>query len=610
MVGHVSSSPRPNIVLILSDEERAPPVYEAGLEQWRRENLPAQQRLADNGMSFSRHYTVTSACVPSRTSFYTGVYPSQHGNTSTYGDPVKDVHYPRCTLPAGTLPTMGDYFEAAGYETRYIGKWHISHEDLHKANGEVERDPGAYTAVDPLAKFGFHGWTGPEPHGIEKENSGCARDADYASDAEKYLSERSTGETPFLLAINFVNPHDISAATSEATYLWGLQRIEELASIQSVPAPPKDNLSTKPSIHAAWLNQYSKVFSSPFFPMRYHNEDWYAFRRRLYLALLARMDKQLGRVLDAIDQAPFAGNTLIVYTTDHGEMLGAHGGLCQKWYTAYDEALRIPWILSGACIQSCRKPGLKVDDLVTGSLDILPTLLGFTGSDILALAEHLRGTGRFKSVPALAGSDWSAWVRMLESPPRLLESGLYIELDDHISSAAWQVHPSIKKLADLGLANGPFRTLFHSISRRFAYDTVDAPAQGQAVVASAPNVHGLWKLVRWWDDPAQWTSPGVQNLYVTREGSGRGKVVTRTEPYPDEWELYNLTEDPQELKNVATSADKVFKYLQQKLRSLADQHRSQLINPFVTNVVEQSKFLWSPREAPPGPSMAKLVSRL
>jgi len=124
---------RPNILWIMTDEERFPPAYESeSVRRWRHEQLPARQRLIESGTSFERHYTASSACVPSRTTLFTGQLPTLHGNADTDGtaksaeDPA--IHW----LEPYTVPTLGDWFRAGGYQTHYRGKWHITHQDIRR----------------------------------------------------------------------------------------------------------------------------------------------------------------------------------------------------------------------------------------------------------------------------------------------------------------------------------------------------------------------------------------------------------------------------------------------------------------------------------------------
>ncbi len=106
---------RPNILLMMVDEMRYPPVYEAeGAKQFRQQYLLTQNALREHGVEFHRHYSAASACAPSRASLFTGHYPSLHGVTNTTGA-AKEANDPDVFwLDPASVPTMGDYFRAGG----------------------------------------------------------------------------------------------------------------------------------------------------------------------------------------------------------------------------------------------------------------------------------------------------------------------------------------------------------------------------------------------------------------------------------------------------------------------------------------------------------------
>lgn len=122
---------RPNVLLIMTDQERYPPPYEfEALAGFRREHLPARTSLQDDGVSFHRHYVGSTACLPSRTTLFTGHYPSLHGGVQTDGLAKAATDPAMSWLDPETVPTLGDWFRAGGYRSHYRGKWHISHADL------------------------------------------------------------------------------------------------------------------------------------------------------------------------------------------------------------------------------------------------------------------------------------------------------------------------------------------------------------------------------------------------------------------------------------------------------------------------------------------------
>lgn len=122
---------RPDIIIVMTDEERAVPPYEsAEVLAWRQRSLTGRRWFDEHGISFTRHYTGSLACVPSRPTIFTGQYPDLHGVTQTDGIGKRFDDSRLRWLRAGEVPTLGNWFRAAGYDTHYDGKWHISHADL------------------------------------------------------------------------------------------------------------------------------------------------------------------------------------------------------------------------------------------------------------------------------------------------------------------------------------------------------------------------------------------------------------------------------------------------------------------------------------------------
>src|SRR5918911_217683 len=172
---------RPNFLIFMVDEVRYPPVYETDeIKEWRKTYLKAQDMLRQTGVEFQRHYVASAACCPSRSSLFTGQYPSLHGVTQTPGTAKTSYDPGMFWLDPNTVPTLGDYFRAAGYRTFYKGKWHVSDADIiipgtHDplmtwAVGEdnrpvpIPRNIEVYRKADKLEEYGFSGWVGPEPH--------------------------------------------------------------------------------------------------------------------------------------------------------------------------------------------------------------------------------------------------------------------------------------------------------------------------------------------------------------------------------------------------------------------------------------------------------------
>ncbi|GGH86961.1 arylsulfatase A-like enzyme [Pullulanibacillus pueri] len=275
-----SPNKRPNILVLMVDEERYPPVYESEeVKEWRKKNLIFHEIMREKGVEFKHHYIGSAACSPSRTTLFTGQYPSLHGVTQTTGaakgafDP--DVYW----LDQSTVPTMGDYFREAGYQTFYKGKWHLSDEDIlipatHNAFPSYNTQNGSplpkkeriYRDANRLDDYGFTGWIGPEPHGTDPRNSGSSariglsgRDVIYSEEAVKLIETLDKSESgkdnPWLMVASFVNPHDITlfGELTEKSPYYEFDVGEDVPTI--APPPTLDESLVKRDIGTGLLSQ-------------------------------------------------------------------------------------------------------------------------------------------------------------------------------------------------------------------------------------------------------------------------------------------------------------------------------------------------------------------
>lgn len=539
---------RPDLVLIITDQQRAAPPYEdESLRSWRARELIAHQWFADNGTEFRRHYAGATACTPSRPTLLTGQYPDVHGVTQTTGM-SKHADDPRMRwMRQGEVPTIGEWFGAGGYDVHYEGKWHVSDADL--------RDPGAnepfptntsdgeligeavekYVEAQPLAAFGFEGWVGPEPHGRRRSNSGLVRDRVTADRSVGWLRERNSrrlegdesARTPFLLIVCLVNPHDI--------VFWPAWAVDN--PLEPDPADPPhveeapsqhEDLADKPAIHAAHRKAYPSAYGLARI-VRKRYDDYADAYRQTYYRLHLEVDRQIERVRQAVLDGPRADSTTLVLTSDHGELLGSHGGLHQKWFNLFDETARVP------CFVATPVREAAVHDDPTSHIDLLPTLLGLAGLDEAAIRPDLESG--HSEVHPLPGVDLG---------PNLGSGGgeegraVYMITRDNILEGADTV-PLAGRQAD-GI-------------RRFLPNRIEQPSHVatnlEAVVVRLDGADGdVWKLIRVFDDAATWSEPGVRNVVPRRFRPDE----VRTTPFRDQWELYNLSSDPAEQDNLAAVA--------------------------------------------------------
>ena len=541
---------RPDVIIVMTDEERAIPPYETSeVRTWRQRTLSGQRWFDENGVSFTRHYTGSLACVPSRPTIFTGQYPDLHGVTQTDGIGKVFNDSRMRWLRRGEVPTLGNWFTAAGYDTHYDGKWHISHADLDDpATGGVLAtndddgvvDPVAvqrYLDADPLADFGFSGWVGPEPHGALLANAGVRRDPLIADRVvawleDRYARRRAGDEAalrPFLLVASFVNPHDIVLFPT-----WVLRSPLKSSHLDPPPVPPAptadEDLRTKPAAQIAFREAYYSGYgpAGPVEQIYQRNGQRY---RDLYYRLHAEVDAPIDRVRRAVTSS--SNDAVLVRTSDHGDLLGAHGGLHQKWFNLYDEATRVPLVIART---GTRATGSRVIDAPTSHVDIVPTLLGAAGIDVHAVAETLRES--FSEVHPLPGRNL---MPVVDGSPADEDRAVYLmtrdnmlEGDSGASGLGRRLKQTVKPPAPLRIRI-PAHTAanFEGIVLRVADD------------AAPGGADHLWKLVRSFDDPSTWTEPGVRQYAA----NGPGGDVYRTSPLDDQWELYDLTADPTEAHN-------------------------------------------------------------
>lgn len=540
----------PDIVIIMTDEERAIPPYEAlDVLAWRDRVLTGRRWFDEHGVSFTRHYTGSLACVPSRPTIFTGQYPDLHGVTQTDGiGKVYDDSRMRW-LRRGEVPTLGNWFRAAGYDTHYDGKWHISHADLEDpATGTslaTNDDDGAvdkaavqrYLDADPLAPYGFSGWVGPEPHGAGLANSGLRRDPLIADRVVAWLEDRyarrRAGDPdalrPFLLVASFVNPHDIVLFPA-----WVLRSPVKPSPLDPPHVPPaptaEEDLRTKPAAQIAFRSAYYSGYGPAAAVQQVYDRNAQRYRD-LYYRLHAEVDAPIDRVRRAVVDG--SADAVLVRTSDHGDLLGAHGGLHQKWFNLYDEATRVPFTIARVGSQGTEP---RVVDAPTSHVDLVPTLLGAAAVDVEAVAATLRE--EFSEVHPLPGRDL---MPVVDGAPADDHRAVYLMTRDNIlegdsgaSGLGRQLKRTSNPPAPLRIRI-PAHTAANFEGLVVRVDDSDAPG----------GAGHRWKLVRSFDDPSTWTEPGVRHLAA----NGLGGDVYRTSPLDDQWELYDLATDPAEAQN-------------------------------------------------------------
>ncbi len=371
-----TSTKRPNILLIWTDEQRADTLECYGNQQV---HAPHLNELARSSVVFENAYCVQPVCTPSRASILTGVWPHTH----------------QCIENNSPLPTeiptiaelLGDEYRCA-----YFGKWHLGDEVIAQRgfddwlsledNYRRYYSDQAYLNVysDYHGFLTHHGFAPdiqtPDGARVFSRNfaAGLAERYTKASflgqETAKYLSNY-TGEQPFFLSVNFLEPH--------MPFFGPLNDVHAPEALEAGPAfarPP----ATNASLRNRALAGYYQAFGMSGYPLK-TQEHWRRMRANYY-GLVSLVDNAIGTILTTLRESGLEEETVIIFTSDHGEMMGDHGliGKC----VLYEESIRIPLLMRLPRIQRENKvlPGR------VSQIDLVPTILDLAGVE---RPDHLRG---------------------------------------------------------------------------------------------------------------------------------------------------------------------------------------------------------------------------
>jgi arylsulfatase A-like enzyme len=330
---------RPNLLFVFTDQQSA--LAMGGPRQpWVQ--TPALQSLAARGVSFSRAYCAAPVCGPSRACLLTGRAPHETG-----------VRWNGQT-PAGHLPTFGQTLRQSGYETAWAGKWHL---------------PKSYP-TEPDALPGFENLTIAPDHPLLQRDIGYGwpgfalganTDAPYVDQALRFLHRPH--RQPFLLAVSLHNPHDIC---------WWVRKPRRLPGPPELPPLPANFAVSDAEPELLRLGRQRDHYGEEIrYTTDWSEEDW-----RLYLHAYYRMtedvDAQVGRLLDALRATGQQDNTLVIFTSDHGEGMAAHQWVAKLAF--HEEIVRVPLIVAGPGV---RGHGRVDATSLVGGLDLFPTLCDF-----------------------------------------------------------------------------------------------------------------------------------------------------------------------------------------------------------------------------------------
>ena len=345
------SAERPNILLIVSDDQRPDTIAALGNDVIQTPNL---DRLVRAGTAFTRATCGNPICTPSRAEILSGCSSFRSG-VLDFGKPIDPE-----------LPLMARWFADAGYRTSYVGKWHNDGAPIDrgysKCNGLYRGGGGKWykPQVDWFGRpvTGYRGWIFQSDDGTKYPERGVGLMSDISekfADAAIELLEQP-GDKPFFIHVNFTAPHDPLMVEPE---------FEKMYDAAKMPLP-KNFAAEHPFDHGNFDGRDEKLFAWPRTPEETRGE------LAAYYAVISHMDAQIGRVLKVLEASGELANTIVVFSSDHGLGVGSHG--LRGKQSMYEHTIGVPLIMAGPGISNGKR-------LATQCYlrDLFPTLCDLTG---------------------------------------------------------------------------------------------------------------------------------------------------------------------------------------------------------------------------------------
>jgi arylsulfatase A-like enzyme len=408
---------KPNLLLVWTDQQRADTMAVYGNHRYR---VPAMNQLASRSVVFEKCYVTQPVCTPSRSTVMTGLYPHQNGCTRNNVPLRPDTK----TLPE----LLGD----TSYRTGYMGKWHLGDEVFAQHGFQdwvsIEDIYFEHFAAgrDKRARSSYHHFLLSQGYEIDDHEEGAfSRDfavqrpprhckpAFLANEACDFIFRNR--RAPWLLSVNFLEPHPPYSGP-----------YNDLHDEQEAPLPknfPGTGVEREPAWYSGIREKQSSILerktlsAESFGPAGSENRLRAGLRRlnRNYAGLCNQVDQALARILWSLETTGQADNTIVVFTSDHGEMAGSHS-LIQKT-VVYEEAVWVPMLLHVPFRQSRQ---IAVQRPVS-QVDLVPTLLELM-------------TGR----PA-EGLPGESWTGVLSGDRKRHEDHVFLEWTDPEEGPSWRM---------------------------------------------------------------------------------------------------------------------------------------------------------------------------
>jgi len=467
----------PNIIVLMTDQERYHTHWPAG---WVEANLPGFVRLQRHGLTFHRAYTAASECSPSRAVMMTSQFSPLNRVARTFLWPG---------LPGvQQRPNIGSLLrERAGYHVVWKGKWHLSfsqnakpgsggetwtnadiaHMDSYyglaewnppdAGNAIQERQPGVFGYFDGLSTLG-----GGNPNNDGRYVQGVTPGATgqtpgLGESVVDFLARARTLGRPFCLFVSLVNPHDIGFFPDGWTD--GGYKREDFASL-GIDLPPNfaDDLSTKPKIQSQARAAFDASAPLPNSDAQRDYVNFYAYLHKV-------VDQRIVTILDALDAQGLTDSTVVLRFADHGE-LGLSHGMREKSYSAYEEMIHIPLVVSNPLLY----PEPRETQAFYSHLDLLPTLAELAG------VPELGSYGLGKSI-----------VPVLRDPSASVQDSVLFSYDDVFGLPAGAAGANLRALRERDWTYAVYFGIDGSAIEYELYDLATDPLQMTNLLHGTPS---------------------------------------------------------------------------------------------------------------------------
>lgn len=411
-----AAADRPNILLLVADDQRPDTISILGNPHIQTPNLDA---LVRRGIAFTRASCAHPLCYPSRAELLTGCTGFRSG---TYSEQKLDPN----------IPLMPKTFAGAGYRTCYVGKWHtagrpskIGYEECDGLYASGAKGDQPYVDFRGRPATGYGGWQFQTDAGERFPEKGIGLtpniSAQFADAAIRLIKKPS--DKPFFIHVNFTAPHD--------PRIWptGYEMLYDPARLPL----PKNFQPEHPFDHGYAHGRDELLLPRP------RTADDIRQELACYYAVISHLDEQVGRIMDALDEAGQTDNTVVVYTADHGLAIGSHGLVGKQ--NMYEHTIQVPLVICGPGIEKHDRRLIKFHSALCYLRDLFPTFC--------TLAEI--------PVPDVDGKSLLPLLRGEESQIYPYSIGYFQDSQRMIREANWKLiwYPQIQRWQLFDLGNDP-----------------------------------------------------------------------------------------------------------------------------------------------------------